>query len=237
MLTLESIHFQIKTIKNNKKKEKLHYPRFSKLIIDHFLSQNNNIAKRFNAVMHSELQDEVLSKLRVATKGETKYGMKIHDVILNDMIRPSDPYKKKQHITFEDNIVQYEDEATRLVVLVNVEEEIKMREELMAKEQHTSLLNGMEVDALILTETRGSRLERELHESLGGIGGSSAVMSNTQELRDVHSNSTHNASWISGDDGSNGEKDKTGNFKIHIHATKDKTTPSKQLSPSSTISS
>nr|GEZ09808.1 hypothetical protein [Tanacetum cinerariifolium] len=105
------------------------------------LISNNNIAKRSDVVLHSELQDEVLSKLRV---GETKYEMKIHDVMLKDMIRQSEAYKvylskecgkgyikkgevklntrskkkkgvikqKKQHITFKDNIVQDKDEAT-----------------------------------------------------------------------------------------------------------------------------
>nr|GEX27307.1 hypothetical protein [Tanacetum cinerariifolium] len=48
---------------------------------------NNDIAKRSDANMHSELQDEVLHKLRVTTKGEIKYGIKIPEAMLNDKIK------------------------------------------------------------------------------------------------------------------------------------------------------
>ncbi|GJS83812.1 hypothetical protein Tco_0750353 [Tanacetum coccineum] len=43
----------------------------------------NDIAKRSDATMHSEAQDELMHKLKVA-EGEKKYGMKIPDVMLNE---------------------------------------------------------------------------------------------------------------------------------------------------------
>nr|GEV72381.1 reverse transcriptase domain, reverse transcriptase zinc-binding domain protein [Tanacetum cinerariifolium] len=85
---------RIERSKEQKKDEKLSYPRYTKLIIDHFLSKNNNIAKRSDANMHSELQDEVLHKLRATTKGEMKYEMKIPEAMLNDKIKMPSGYKK-----------------------------------------------------------------------------------------------------------------------------------------------
>nr|GEU45970.1 hypothetical protein [Tanacetum cinerariifolium] len=57
------------------------------------VKENNTITKRSDAVMHGKSQDEVLSKVRVATKGETKYGMKIPEVMPNDDIKQSVVYK------------------------------------------------------------------------------------------------------------------------------------------------
>nr|GEU87193.1 zinc finger BED domain-containing protein RICESLEEPER 2-like [Tanacetum cinerariifolium] len=80
--------------RKNKKAEKLSYPRYNKLFIDYFLSRNNDTAKRSDANMHRESQDEVLPQLRVATKGDMTYGMEIHDTMLNYKIKKTSGYKK-----------------------------------------------------------------------------------------------------------------------------------------------
>ncbi|GJZ21632.1 hypothetical protein Tco_0558671 [Tanacetum coccineum] len=85
-LIWEELVFQI-TSRKNKKAKKLPYPTYVKLIINHFMFKNNDIDKRSDAHMHNELDDDVLHKLRVATKGETKFGKKIHEAILNDKIK------------------------------------------------------------------------------------------------------------------------------------------------------
>ncbi|GJS30067.1 hypothetical protein Tco_0490687 [Tanacetum coccineum] len=75
-------------------------------------------------------QDEVLSKLNLVSKGEPKgepkYGMKIPDAMLN-------------------NIVEDPDQAVELAISVNVENQRKTREDLMAKERHASLINVAKV--------------------------------------------------------------------------------------------
>ncbi|GJX71563.1 hypothetical protein Tco_0308734 [Tanacetum coccineum] len=92
LTAIEEFEYQIKSIKN-KKAGKILYPRYTKLIIDHFLSENNDIAKRSYVDLQSEEQDELMHKLKVAVKGEIKCRMKITDVMINDDIKKSLEYK------------------------------------------------------------------------------------------------------------------------------------------------
>ncbi|GJU45984.1 hypothetical protein Tco_1203250 [Tanacetum coccineum] len=58
------------------KMSKLMYTRFTKLIIDHFLSCNKSIPRRSNSNMHSEGQDLPLTKLTNTVKGYKYYRAK-----------------------------------------------------------------------------------------------------------------------------------------------------------------
>ncbi|GKE29737.1 hypothetical protein Tco_1445121 [Tanacetum coccineum] len=72
---------------------KLLYTRFTKLIIDHFLSCNKNVPRRSDSEMHSEGQDSHLTKLINTVKGTYKFGMKIPDTMINDAFKKSARYK------------------------------------------------------------------------------------------------------------------------------------------------
>ncbi|GKC31713.1 hypothetical protein Tco_1039007 [Tanacetum coccineum] len=85
-------------IKSQKKKgikvEKLPHARFTKLIINHLLSHNNNLNKRSDAELHSESQDGKFKQLKLAKKGIKQYGMQIPKTMLNDAIKEMDEYKE-----------------------------------------------------------------------------------------------------------------------------------------------
>ncbi|GJX15552.1 hypothetical protein Tco_0216384 [Tanacetum coccineum] len=72
---------------------KLLYTRFTKLIINHFLSCNNNIPRRSDFKMHSEGDDSPLTKLSNTVDGKFKFGMEIPNIMINDAFKKSAGYK------------------------------------------------------------------------------------------------------------------------------------------------
>ncbi|GJU44846.1 hypothetical protein Tco_1202112 [Tanacetum coccineum] len=77
-----------------KRKEQMPYPRFTKVIINHFLTKHNTLPKRQTSFIHTIKYDSVLRNMKFMSKGEEhqKYGMSIPDSIMNDAIRRSKPY-------------------------------------------------------------------------------------------------------------------------------------------------
>ncbi|GJW44315.1 hypothetical protein Tco_0073114 [Tanacetum coccineum] len=71
------------------------YPRFSKIIIDYFLSQNKSIPRRQGSYINTIKDDDVLGRLKFVSKGEDYqvYGKAIPDTMLNDKIKQSEAYQ------------------------------------------------------------------------------------------------------------------------------------------------
>ncbi|GJZ32291.1 hypothetical protein Tco_0577727 [Tanacetum coccineum] len=80
-----------------KRREQMPYPRFTKVIINHFLSKHNTLSRRHGSFLHMIKYDSVLGKLKFVSKGEEhqKYGMYIPNSMMNDAIRSSD-----SHLTY-----------------------------------------------------------------------------------------------------------------------------------------
>ncbi|GJT98657.1 hypothetical protein Tco_1094175 [Tanacetum coccineum] len=76
--------------------ELLPFSRFTKLIIKHILSKNNNISKRPHSYQHVIKIDQVLRNLKFSNKGvkDPVFGMPIPMVMLNDEIKASAKYSK-----------------------------------------------------------------------------------------------------------------------------------------------
>ncbi|GJS44951.1 hypothetical protein Tco_0595072 [Tanacetum coccineum] len=72
---------------------KLLYTRFTKLIIDYFLSCNKDISHRSDSELHNEGDDSPLTKLSNIVKGTYKFGMEILDTMINDAFKKSTGYK------------------------------------------------------------------------------------------------------------------------------------------------
>ncbi|GKA05962.1 hypothetical protein Tco_0685082 [Tanacetum coccineum] len=68
---------------------KLLYIRFTKLIINHFLSCNKSIPRRSNSELHSTQDDQPITKLSNTVKGDYKFGMEIPDIMISDAIKKS----------------------------------------------------------------------------------------------------------------------------------------------------
>ncbi|GJY23725.1 DNA-directed DNA polymerase [Tanacetum coccineum] len=77
-----------------KRREQMPYPRFTNVVINHFLSKHNTITKRHDLFVNTIKYDSVLGKLKFVNKGEEhqKYGMSIPDSMMNDEIRNSAHY-------------------------------------------------------------------------------------------------------------------------------------------------
>nr|GEV22315.1 hypothetical protein [Tanacetum cinerariifolium] len=77
------------------KKEHMAYPRFTKVIIDHFISKDNTISMRNRINLHTVCDNSLLGTLKFLSKIEDcqKYGVQIPDGMINDDIKLSAAYK------------------------------------------------------------------------------------------------------------------------------------------------
>ncbi|GJT54080.1 hypothetical protein Tco_0989134 [Tanacetum coccineum] len=72
---------------------KLMYTCFTKLIINHFLSNNNSIPRRSRSKLHSSQDDQPITKLSNTVKGDYMFGMEILDTMISDAIKKLAGYK------------------------------------------------------------------------------------------------------------------------------------------------
>ncbi|GJV02940.1 hypothetical protein Tco_1336509 [Tanacetum coccineum] len=77
------------------RKECMPYPRFTKVIIDHFISKDNTISMRNRINLHTARDDSLLGALKFVSKTEDcqKYGALIPNGMINDDIKQSQAYK------------------------------------------------------------------------------------------------------------------------------------------------
>ncbi|GJS13901.1 hypothetical protein Tco_0408373, partial [Tanacetum coccineum] len=75
---LEDFTYQIDN-RGHKKQDKMYYPRFTKVIIHHFLTKDKTISKRNKIGMHTSRDDYLINTLRfVSTKEESQiYGARL----------------------------------------------------------------------------------------------------------------------------------------------------------------
>ncbi|GJU02596.1 hypothetical protein Tco_1112934 [Tanacetum coccineum] len=91
-LLWEDFAFQID---NHFSKESMSYPRFTKIIINHFISQNKSISMRNRINLHTARDDSLLGTLKYVSKTEEHqvYGALIPTKIINEDILNSTSYK------------------------------------------------------------------------------------------------------------------------------------------------
>ncbi|GJV23255.1 hypothetical protein Tco_1375950 [Tanacetum coccineum] len=93
-LLWEDFVFQIDN-RDTKKQEKMYYPRFTKVVIHHFITKDKTISMRNRLFMHTSQDDCVLSTMRFVSKSEDfqVYGALIPEVMTNPKMRNSRAYK------------------------------------------------------------------------------------------------------------------------------------------------
>ncbi|GKD17689.1 hypothetical protein Tco_1206847 [Tanacetum coccineum] len=76
-------------------KEHMPYPRFTKVIINHFISKDKSISMRNRINLHTVRDDTLLGTLKFVskTKDSQKYGALIPDGMINQDIKDSEAYK------------------------------------------------------------------------------------------------------------------------------------------------
>ncbi|GJS01933.1 hypothetical protein Tco_0318441 [Tanacetum coccineum] len=82
--------FKWKTVERSSrpsKMSKLLYTRFTKLISDYILLHNKSILRRSDSKLHSLQDDQPITKLLSTTNSDYKFGMKVPDAMISDVIK------------------------------------------------------------------------------------------------------------------------------------------------------
>ncbi|GJV43683.1 hypothetical protein Tco_1428219 [Tanacetum coccineum] len=105
-LLWEDLVYQIEN-KVSKKNKDMYYSRFTKVIINHFMSKDQSTPRRNKVDWHMAKDDLILTTMRFIPKHETvqKYGSILPDTLTNQAMKESEAYKT------------YYDFATRKVIL------------------------------------------------------------------------------------------------------------------------
>ncbi|GJU12468.1 integrase, catalytic region, zinc finger, CCHC-type containing protein [Tanacetum coccineum] len=93
-LLWEDLVYQIEN-KVSKKNKDMYYPRFTKVIINHFMSKDQSIPRRNKVDWHMAKDDPTLTTMRFIPKHETiqKYDAILPDTLTNQAMKESDAYK------------------------------------------------------------------------------------------------------------------------------------------------
>ncbi|GJZ30537.1 hypothetical protein Tco_0575584 [Tanacetum coccineum] len=93
-LLWEDLVFQIKN-KESRKNKYMFYPRFTKVIINHFMSQDQSIPRRNKVDWHMANDDLILTTMRFIPQHEVvqRYGAIIPDYLTNPTMKESKAYK------------------------------------------------------------------------------------------------------------------------------------------------
>nr|GEW26284.1 hypothetical protein [Tanacetum cinerariifolium] len=94
-LIWEDFVYQVKH-KNHKKSNKMYYPRFTKVIIHHFMSKDPSILRRNKINWHYVRDDSILSTIKVVSRHQNtqQYGAMLPIELTNDEIRNTKAYKE-----------------------------------------------------------------------------------------------------------------------------------------------
>ncbi|GJT61791.1 hypothetical protein Tco_1005324 [Tanacetum coccineum] len=95
-LIWEDFQYQIEFRQSKlRRREIMPYLRFTKIIINYFLSQYKSISKRQGSYVNTIKDDGVLGRLKFVSKGKDYqvYGLDIPDTMLNEEIKNSEPYQ------------------------------------------------------------------------------------------------------------------------------------------------
>ncbi|GJZ08920.1 hypothetical protein Tco_0543203 [Tanacetum coccineum] len=95
-LIWEDFAFQIDHMKETKSRyETMPFPRFTKVIINHFLKQHKSLSNLKYQHYHTIKDDDIVSRLKFVRIGEDyqEYGLAIPDEMLNDTIIQSESYQ------------------------------------------------------------------------------------------------------------------------------------------------
>ncbi|GKE21277.1 hypothetical protein Tco_1432789 [Tanacetum coccineum] len=95
-LLWEDFMYQANNIEiNSARKEHIPYPRFTKVIINHFISKDKTISMRNKINLHTVRDDSLLGTLKFVSKTEDyqRYGALIPNRMINQDIKDSKTYK------------------------------------------------------------------------------------------------------------------------------------------------
>ncbi|GJU39215.1 hypothetical protein Tco_1192172 [Tanacetum coccineum] len=137
-LSREDFAFQI----DYSRRENMPYPKFTKIIINHFLSKHQSLTKLQYLHTHTINDDGIASRLKFVRIGKDyqEYRLPIPETMLTDGIKKSESYhirlvKKKVTITADDNIILDPNVALELGKSISL---TKAAEEEAARQVHAT---------------------------------------------------------------------------------------------------
>ncbi|GJX67969.1 hypothetical protein Tco_0303696 [Tanacetum coccineum] len=94
IINMEDLVFQIEN-KESRKNKYMYYPRFTKVIINHLMSQDQSIPRRNKVDWHISNNDPILTTMRFIPQYEVvqKYGVILPDNLTNQAMKESEAYK------------------------------------------------------------------------------------------------------------------------------------------------
>nr|GEV49211.1 retrovirus-related Pol polyprotein from transposon TNT 1-94 [Tanacetum cinerariifolium] len=115
-LLWEDFVYQIRNKEANKNKD-MYYLRFTKFIINNFMSKDQSIPRRNKVDWHMANDDHILTTMRFIPKHETvqKYGAILLDTLTNQAIKESDTYKTYYDLATRNSIPKPKLKATAKV--------------------------------------------------------------------------------------------------------------------------
>ncbi|GKA19194.1 hypothetical protein Tco_0699109 [Tanacetum coccineum] len=165
-LIWDDFRFQIDSRQSNaKKKELLPFPRFTKFIIKHILSQHNTVSKRSQSDKHAIKLDTVLRNLKFVNKGveHPRYGMAIPEWMMSDKIKAFADYlnymakststQSSKGLGKGLTIRKETGKSKELTDSVSLEETKENDEERHLNERHSSVFISREVNKETYEET------------------------------------------------------------------------------------
>nr|GEZ26923.1 hypothetical protein [Tanacetum cinerariifolium] len=102
-LTWEDFVYQVE-YKNTKKSNEMYYPRFTKVIIHHFMSNDPSIPKRNKVNWHYVSDDHMFSTIKLVSRHQNKqqFGAMLPIELTNEEIKNSNAYKEHYAIATGD---------------------------------------------------------------------------------------------------------------------------------------
>nr|GEX83218.1 hypothetical protein [Tanacetum cinerariifolium] len=103
------------------------YPKFTKIIINYFLSQHRSLAKKKHSYINTIKDDGVLSRLKFVSKGEEPevYGLPIPNTMLTDEIKNSKAYQ--MYVTLSTSLVDPKISRGKSISITKAEEQKEAR--------------------------------------------------------------------------------------------------------------
>ncbi|GJU57241.1 hypothetical protein Tco_1235007 [Tanacetum coccineum] len=94
-LLWEDLVYQVEN-KNSKKNNDMCYPRFTKVIIDYFMTKDQSISKRNKMFWHTARDDPMFNTIRVISRHQDTqiYGAILPDELTNQDMKDSEAYKQ-----------------------------------------------------------------------------------------------------------------------------------------------
>ncbi|GJZ59057.1 hypothetical protein Tco_0614873 [Tanacetum coccineum] len=149
-LLWEDLVFQIENM-NSKKKNDIYYPRFTKVIVDYFMTKDQTIPRRNKMFWHYARDDFMFTTIRVISKHQDT---QVYGAILPQHLTNQAMLESKAYMTYRayatDKAAKMKQSATKskgLTVLSEValseDDQIKLETKRSKKEFHSSHASGL----------------------------------------------------------------------------------------------